>query len=142
MTIGEAARKAGLPAKTIRYYEDIGLIGAASRTAAGYRVYSTAEIRKLQFIQRARNLGFSVKQVRELLALWQDRERNSADSKAVAEAHIAEIDERMAELNAMRDALSFLVERCHGDHRPNCPILEDLAGDIEARPQTASSDGD
>lgn len=128
MNIGDAASRSGVPAKTIRYYESIGLIDPAERTATGYRVYSTRDVQTLRFIQRARNLGFSVKQVGELLALWQDRSRSSADVKALARAHLAEIDQRMAELQSMRETLTHLMARCHGDDRPDCPILADLAG--------------
>ena len=131
-TIGEAARLTGLPAKTIRYYESIGLVGPTGRTEAGYRLYDARAVRTLQFVHRARELGFSVAQVRELLALWQDRHRSSADVKAVAQGHIAEIDRRMHELQAMRDSLGHLVDQCRGDHRPDCPILADLAGEAPA----------
>jgi len=137
-TIGEAARRAGLPAKTIRYYESIGLIAPAGRTEAGYRLYDARAVRTLQFIHRARELGFSVAQVRELLALWQDRGRSSGDVKAVAQAHIADIDRRMQELQAMRDTLGDLVDRCRGDHRPDCPILADLAGEPADEPADAA----
>jgi len=129
MNIGEVAKRSGVPAKTIRYYESIGLISAADRSQAGYRIYGDRELQTLRFIQRARNLGFSVKQVSELLALWQDRERASGDVKAVARRHLEEIDRRMAELQSMRDTLEHLVGRCHGDDRPDCPILADLAGE-------------
>jgi Cu(I)-responsive transcriptional regulator len=142
MTIGEAARRAGLPAKTIRYYESIGLIAPAGRTEAGYRVFSEADVRTLQFIHRARNLGFSVKQVADLLALWQDRARSSADVKAVAQSHIADIDRRMAELQGMRATLSDLVARCHGDARPDCPILADLAGEPVASANASDSNSE
>ena len=138
-TIGEAAKQAGLPAKTIRYYEDIGLIRPSGRSSGGYRLYDGRDVRTLQFIQRARELGFSVKEVRELLALWRDRQRSSADVKAVAQAHIADIDRRMAELRGMRDTLAHLVDQCHGDHRPDCPILADLAGE---RPSSPSDEND
>jgi MerR family copper efflux transcriptional regulator len=137
MNIGEVAKRSGVPAKTIRYYESIGLISPAERSAAGYRVYGDRELQTLRFIQRARNLGFSVKQVSELLALWQDRERASGDVKAVARRHLAEIDQRMAELQSMRDTLEHLIGRCHGDDRPDCPILADLAG--EAAGETGGS---
>lgn len=140
-TIGDAAKQAGLPPKTIRYYEDIGLISPAARSAGGYRLYDARDVRTLQFIHRARELGFSVKQVRELLALWRDRERSSADVKAVAEAHIAEIDRRMRELQGMRDTLRHLADQCHGDHRPDCPILADLAGETLGT-GTANTDGE
>ena len=138
MNIGEVAKRSGVPAKTIRYYESIGLIRPAERSAAGYRVYGDRELQTLRFIQRARNLGFSVKQVGELLALWQDRDRASGDVKAVARRHLAEIDRRMAELQSMRDTLEHLVGRCHGDDRPDCPILADLAGE-GAREKAAAS---
>lgn len=132
MTIGEVAKRSGVPAKTIRYYESIGLIQPAARTAAGYRVYGETDLQTLRFVQRARNLGFSVKQVGELLALWRDRQRSSADVKAVASRHLDEIDRRMAELQSMRATLEHLIGRCHGDHRPDCPILADLAGEDAA----------
>lgn len=132
MNIGQAAERSGVPAKTIRYYESIGLIQPAERSSGGYRVYDDKDVQTLRFVNRARNLGFSVKQVRELLELWRDRARSSADVKAVARAHLAEIDRRMAELGSMRDTLEHLVERCHGDTRPDCPILADLAGEREA----------
>lgn len=129
MNIGQAAERSGVPAKTIRYYESIGLVAPAERTSGGYRVYGDKDVQTLQFINRARNLGFSVKQVGELLELWRDRQRSSADVKAVAHQHLAEIDQRMGELAAMRDTLEHLVNRCHGDSRPECPILADLAGE-------------
>lgn len=129
MNIGQAAERSGVPAKTIRYYESIGLVAPAERTSGGYRVYDDKDVQTLQFINRARNLGFSVKQVGELLELWRDRQRSSADVKAVAHQHLAEIDQRMGELAAMRDTLEHLVNRCHGDSRPECPILADLAGE-------------
>lgn len=132
MNIGEAAGAAGVSAKTIRYYESIGLIRTPDRTENGYRVYDHRDVQTLRFVQRARKLGFSVRQVRDLLALWMDRERSSADVKSVARAQLAEIDRRMSQLAAMRDTLTHLMERCHGDARPDCPILADLAGDEEA----------
>ncbi len=131
MNIGEAAARSGVPAKTIRYYESIGLIGPATRSQAGYRVYGAKDVQTLQFIQRARGLGFSVKQVSGLLALWRDRGRSSADVKALARDHLADIDQRMAELQSMRDTLTHLMARCHGDDRPDCPILADLAGEMD-----------
>lgn len=132
MHIGTIARKSGIPAKTIRYYESIGLIDSAARSESGYRVYGAEDVHTLRFVQRARGLGFSVGDVGKLLALWRDRRRSSAQVKALAESHVAQIDHKIAELQAMRDTLVHLVERCHGDHRPDCPILEDLAG--PARP--------
>lgn len=140
MNIGEVAKRSGVPAKTIRYYESIGLIRPAERSAAGYRIYGDKELQTLKFIQRARNLGFSVKQVSELLALWQDRERASGDVKAVARQHLDEIDRRMAELQSLRDTLEHLIGRCHGDARPDCPILADLAGE-PARDAAAGAAG-
>lgn len=128
MNIGMAARRTGLPAKTIRYYEEIGLIPQARRTEAGYRAYSEADVGTLRFVQKARSLGFSVKDVGALLAMWQDRGRASADVKALALAHADEIDRKIAELEAMRQTVLHLAERCHGDDRPECPILDDLAG--------------
>ena len=137
MHIGTIARKSGIRAKTIRYYESIGLIDSAQRTASGYRVYSAEDVHTRRFVQRARGLGFSVSDVAKLLALWRDRQRTSAQVKALAQRHVAQIDHKIAELQAMRDTLVHLVERCHGDDRPDCPIIEDLAGDaepIEPRP--------
>lgn len=129
MNIGTVAGKTGLPAKTIRYYEDIGLIPAAARTASGYRSFSEEDLQTLRFVQRARSLGFSVKDVGNLLALWRDKERSSADVKALALEHVERIERKIAELRAMRDTLTVLAEHCHGNDRPNCPILDDLAGD-------------
>ena len=127
MNIGEAERLSGLPVKTIRYYEDIGLV-VPRRQDNGYRHYSDTDVRKLQFLQRARGLGFSVADCRTLLSLYEDRNRASADVKAVAQAHLREIERKIAELDSLRGALAHLVAACHGDHRPDCPILEDLAG--------------
>jgi MerR family copper efflux transcriptional regulator len=129
MNIGEAARSSGVPAKTIRYYESIGLIPAASRSESGYRSFGRIDIDTLRFVQRARSLGFSVKDVARLLDLWRDRSRASSDVKALATEHVGEIDRKIAELRSMRDTLQNLAERCHGDHRPDCPILDGIAGD-------------
>ncbi|MCU4653103.1 Cu(I)-responsive transcriptional regulator [Roseibacterium sp. SDUM158016] len=126
MNIGDVSERTGLPAKTIRYYEDIGLV-TPNRDANGYRRFAPAHVHKLAFLGRARSLGFSIEDCRRLLALWEDRDRASADVKAVAERHLAEIDAKMAELSEMRATLSDLVHRCAGDHRPDCPILRDLA---------------
>lgn len=128
MNIGTAAARSGVPAKTIRYYESIGLIPRAARTGGNYRDYDDSDLQTLRFIQRARRLGFAVKDVASLLTLWRDRRRASADVKRLAEGHIAEIDQRMEELRTMRKTLLHLVDRCHGDDRPDCPILEELAG--------------
>ncbi len=132
MTIGEIARRSGLPARTIRYYEDIGLV-TPGRDANGYRRFSEADLHKLGFVGRARGLGFSVADCRDLLALYEDRNRASADVRDIAQGHLALIDARIAELTAMRAALSHLVETCAGDDRPDCPILADLAPDDTAR---------
>ncbi len=127
MNIADVARRSGLPAKTIRYYEEIGLIRPA-RSANGYRAFAGADLHKLAFLGRARSLGFSIEECRKLLALWEDRSRASADVKALAEAHLREIDAKIAELRAMRETLAGLVSCCAGDDRPECPILTDLAG--------------
>lgn len=127
MNIGEAAEKSGLSAKTIRYYESSGLIAPARRSASGYRDYSDDDVHILKFIHRARDLGFSVKDCQALLSLYQDRNRASADVKAIADEHIERISRKIEELAAMRSTLQTLVERCHGDDRPDCPILHDLS---------------
>ncbi|HAV37818.1 MAG TPA: Cu(I)-responsive transcriptional regulator [Massilia sp.] len=127
MNIGEAASASGVSAKMIRHYESIGLIGAARRTEAGYRVYARQDVQVLQFIHRARVLGFSLDQIRELLALWQDKGRASADVRALARAHIEELNRKIAEMEAMRRTLERLAASCHGDSRSDCPILDDLA---------------
>jgi len=127
LTIGETAARSGVPAKTIRYYEQIGLIGAAARAENLYRTYSEADVAMLRFIGRARRLGFSVQALKQLVALYRDRGRASADVKAIALHHIAEIDSKLTELQAVRAALADLAARCHGDERPDCPILDELA---------------
>jgi len=128
MNIGTAARQSGVPAKTIRYYESVGLIAAAERTSAGYRVYDRNDVETLRFVQRARSLGFSVEEVGSLLALWRDRGRSSSEVKAMARHRVADIDRKIAELSEMRETLTHLMQRCHGDARPDCPILQGLAG--------------
>ena len=125
--IGEAARASGVSAKMIRHYESIGLIGAARRTDAGYRVYTSQDVRVLQFVHRGRALGFSLDQIRDLLALWQDKDRASADVRALARTHIEELNRKIAEMEAMRRTLESLAASCHGDARSDCPILDDLA---------------
>ncbi len=127
MNIGQAARQSGLSAKMIRYYESIGLLKTASRTDSGYRLYSPQDLHNLAFIKRSRDLGFSLEEVGKLLTLWQDRQRASADVKALARQHIDELTRKIEELASLRDTLQDLVEHCHGDHRPDCPILKDLA---------------
>jgi MerR family copper efflux transcriptional regulator len=127
MNIGEVARTSGVSAKMIRHYESIGLIRESSRTLAGYRQYHARDAHLLRFIRRARNLGFSLDQIRQLLSLWDDPERASADVKRLAKAHIADLDARIAALTDMRATLVTLAHACHGDHRPDCPILQGFA---------------
>src|SRR3546814_3593276 len=117
-----------LSAKMIRYYESIGLIGPATRTEAGYRVYSENDLHTLRFVRRARDLGFSVEQMHELLALWRDRGRASADVKRIALGHVEGLERKAAELQQMADSLRHLARHCHGDNRPDCPIIEELGG--------------
>lgn len=126
--IGEAATLSGVSAKMIRHYEGIGLIPEAGRTFAGYRIYSDADLHRLRFIKRARNLGFSIMQIESLLALWNDRSRASAEVKRLAREHADELAAKIREMQAMQRTLENLARRCHGDDRPECPILDDLAG--------------
>ncbi|TFW19160.1 Cu(I)-responsive transcriptional regulator [Duganella callida] len=127
MNIGQAAAASGVSAKMIRYYESIHLIPPGRRTDAGYRIYGENDLHNLRFIKRARLLGFSLEQIRGLLSLWQNKERASADVKTIALGHVAELNQRIAELTEMRDTLHTLASCCHGDHRPDCPILQSLA---------------
>lgn len=131
MNIGEVARRSGLPAKTIRYYEDIGLI-TPMRCENGYRAFRESDVHKLGFLGRARALGFSIEDCRTLLALWEDRNRASADVRRVAVDNLERIEEKIAALEGMRDTLKDLVKSCHGDDRPDCPILHDLAAAARA----------
>ena len=126
--IGEAARHSGVSAKMIRHYESLGLLPQARRTAAGYRLYDGKDIHTLRFVRRARDLGFSIDEIERLLGLWQNRRRSSVDVRRIALVHIADLDRRIDELQAMRRTLQRLVRHCHGDERPDCPILDDLAG--------------
>ncbi|MDR9484852.1 MULTISPECIES: Cu(I)-responsive transcriptional regulator [Sediminimonas] len=130
MNIGEVAQTSGLPAKTIRYYEDIGLI-APLRGGNGYRQFRDRDLHKLRFLGRARSLGFGIEECRTLLALYEDDTRASADVKAIARDHMARIEKKIAELQAMHATLSHLVEECAGDARPDCPILADLAAEVQ-----------
>ncbi len=126
-TIGEAARASGVSAKMIRHYESIGLLPKAQRTEAGYRFYDATEVHALRFIHRARSLGFPLETIRQLLALWRDRRRSSATVKKLAMAHVSDLETKIAEMQSMVQTLKHLAHHCHGDERPDCPILEDLA---------------
>lgn len=128
MNIGQAATASGVSAKMIRYYESIGLIPPAERTEAGYRVYTQTDVSTLQFIRRARTLGFSTERIQLLVGLWHDKGRASGEVKSIALAHVGELTAKIAELKAMSDTLQELADACHGDHRPDCPILRDLSG--------------
>ena len=133
MTIGDAAAASGLSAKMIRYYESIGLFQPETRSAPGYRLFSATDLHTLRFIRRARDLGFSMEEIAELLGLWRDRQRSSAEVKSLAVAHLANLERRINELQGMVDALRHLARHCHGDARPDCPILGDLAGEHAQR---------
>ncbi|MEO1494350.1 MAG: Cu(I)-responsive transcriptional regulator [Pseudomonadota bacterium] len=137
MNIGTAATAAGLPVKTVRYYADIGLISPSGRTDAGYRDYAEDEVSKLIFVRRARSFGFSIDQARELLSLYEDRNRSSADVKAIAARKLEDIDAKMSELRALRDELAHLVDACRGDNRPDCPIISGFANARKDRPSTS-----
>ena len=132
MKIGQVERDAGLPAKTIRYYEDIGLI-RPGRTTNGYRRFSERDLHKLRFLKRSRSLGFTIAECRVLLSLYEDNGRASADVKTIASRHLARIDRKIEELQSLRKALNELIETCHGDHRPDCPILDELAANAQVR---------
>ena len=128
MNIGQVAAASGVTAKMIRHYEDIGLVQRPKRTASNYRAYSESDVHVLRFVRAARGLGFSLKQIGELLGLWRDRRRPSRKVKALVMEHVAELDRRIAEMQAMKTTLAHLAHHCHGDERPDCPILDDLAG--------------
>jgi Cu(I)-responsive transcriptional regulator len=125
--IGDAARLTGVTAKMIRHYESIGLIPAAARTVAGYRLYGPNDLHRLTFIKRARSLGFSIKDIEVLLSLWGDPKRASRDVKRLAQSHADELERKILEMQSMQRVLQELARRCHGDDRPDCPVLEDLA---------------
>jgi MerR family transcriptional regulator, copper efflux regulator len=130
MNIGDVARSTGLPAKTIRYYEEIDLV-IPSRADNGYRDYASEDVHRLSFIQRARSLGFSIDECRMLLSLYDDKARASSDVKTLALAKIKEVDRKIEELRALRATLKTLADTCHGNSRPDCPILEEMAGGVE-----------
>ena len=134
MNIGEAARRSGLPAKTIRYYEDIGLV-RPGRSDNGYRSFSETDLHVLAFLSRARTLGFSIQDCRALLDLYKDDGRESAHVKEIAQIHLQRISAKIAQLESLRSTLVTLVDSCQGDHRPDCPILADLAADAADRPR-------
>lgn len=138
MNIGQAAAASGVSAKMIRYYESIGLLAKAARRENGYRDYDERDVHDLRFIKRARNLGFSVEATGELLALWRDRSRASADVKSFAMRHVSDLEAKISELQAMTRTLRHLASHCHGDARPDCPILDDLAA---PRAEAADQDG-
>lgn len=129
MNIGEAASTSGVSAKMIRHYEALGLLPVARRTESGYRQYEQADVHTLRFIRHSRDLGFSLSEIAELVSLWQNRRRPSRQVKALAEAHIRELEQKAAEILAMKSALEHLVHCCHGDDRPECPILDGLAAE-------------
>lgn len=145
MNIGEAAKASGVSAKMIRHYESVGLFPEAARTEAGYRRYTDREVSTLRFIRQSRDLGFSIEQIRELLGLWQNRKRPSRQVKALAQAHIQELEEKLKELQAMKATLEHLVSCCHGDDRPDCPIIETLESGLgvtaAVRPRQAARVG-
>jgi MerR family transcriptional regulator, copper efflux regulator len=145
LNIGQAAGRSGVSAKMIRHYESQGLLKPARRTEAGYRIYDSNDVHTLRFVRRARGLGFSMKEVEQLLGLWQNRRRSSGDVRRIAQRHIGELEQKIDELQGMRRALEDLVHRCHGDHRPDCPILEDLAGSderlLERSPDASKGNG-
>jgi MerR family copper efflux transcriptional regulator len=127
LNIGEAARRSGVSAKMVRHYESLGLLPTVHRTDAGYRQYGDSEVHTLRFIRRARDLGFSMDEIAQLLKLWQNRRRSSAEVRRIASRHIDDLSRKMAEMEAMRRTLQHLVHCCHGDDRPECPILDELA---------------
>jgi len=139
MNIGRASAESGISAKMIRYYESIGLVPAASRTNGGYREYSDNDVHTLRFIRRARDLGFTVEQMTELLALWRDRKRASADVKRIALKHVQELEHKACELREMSRTLKHLADHCKGNERPDCPIIDELAEDADAEAATEAA---
>ncbi|MES2483569.1 MAG: Cu(I)-responsive transcriptional regulator [Pseudomonadota bacterium] len=135
--IGEAARRAGVSARMVRHYESLGLVAGVARTDSGYRQYTASDVHGLRFIRRARDLGFSMEEIAGLLALWQDRSRASSQVKRIAQTHIDDLNDRIASMQAMQRSLQTLVSCCQGDDRPDCPILDDLAGEATELPTQA-----
>ena len=125
----QAAKASGVSAKMVRHYESLGLLGSIERTQAGYRIYSDADVHRLRFIRRARDLGFSIAQIAQLVSLWQDHSRPSRQVKQLALEHVRQLENKISELHEMKATLEHLALHCHGDHRPDCPILETLASD-------------
>lgn len=144
VNIGEASAVSGVSAKMIRYYESVALIRPAGRSDAGYRLYGETDVQTLRFLRRARNLGFSVDHMRQLLALWRDEKRASADVKRLVLVHVAALDAKAREIAEMSSALRHLAEQCEGDHRPDCPIIDNLATvtDLNNRRPSAPAPGD
>jgi Cu(I)-responsive transcriptional regulator len=127
VAIGEAAQRSGVSARMVRHYEGLGLLPAVARTESGYRQYGEADIHTLRFIKRSRDLGFSMEEIAELVGLWNNRRRASSSVKRIAEKHLDELEQRIADMQSMRNTLAHLVHCCHGDARPDCPILDDLS---------------
>ena len=127
VAIGEAAQRSGVSARMVRHYEGLGLLPAVARTESGYRQYGEADIHTLRFIKRSRDLGFSMEEIAELVGLWNNRRRASSSVKRIAEKHLGELEQRIADMQSMRNTLAHLVHCCHGDARPDCPILDDLS---------------
>jgi MerR family gold-responsive transcriptional activator of gol and ges genes len=127
MNIGEAAKVSGVNAKLIRHYESIGIIPKASRSDSGYRIYSENDVNILGFVKRARGLGFSMKEIKKLVSLWRNRSRASSDVKSLAQEHVKDMEKKIEDLQAMVKTLKHLARNCHGDHRPDCPIIDGLA---------------
>lgn len=134
MNIGEAARQTGISVKMLRYYEEIGLVRPALRTYSGYRVYQDKDLATLRFVRRARDLGFQIREIATLLELWRDQARSSAEVKTLALAHVAELEERRRHLDDMIETLHYLADNCHGDQRPDCPILVTLGDESDVAP--------
>ena len=130
VAIGTAARLSGVSARMVRHYESLGLLARVGRTDSGYRQYSQVDVRTLQFIKRGRDMGFSMVEISELVSLWHDRQRASANVKRIAQKHVADLNQRIQSMQAMQRTLTNLLEHCHGDERPDCPILDDLAGGV------------